>query len=694
MLRGGIAATKIDVRTSETGVVRTAAHIAALVTEAQLPDRVRERSLATFGALAAAEGRLHRRPPAQVHFHEVGGMDAIIDVVGACAALEVLGVDEIRSSTVATGTGMVRAAHGLLPNPAPAVVELLASVGAPTHGLDVGVELVTPTGAALLASLATGFGPLPAMSIGATGFGAGTRELDGRPNLLQVVLGSPVAEAVPGQPVVQLEVNVDDATGETIAHAIAALLEAGAHDAWVTPILMKKGRPAHTVARACRSGAGRSGRTRARRRDRVPRRARLDPGTMARGPHRRPGRGGWSSDPGQDQPRPGEGRARRCGPRRQPDRPPAARGRVPRRRRPDARCARHPSHRLRPTPSPPEFDPLVRTGRLGADGLCAGQAVDMTLLERCDRCRFDREQYDRRDGLGTLRSLPFMYRWAVEGVPHERLTDAPEPARPSVAASVASVASTLASLAALVVDGEAEVPCEAGGVDGRDDVPGAQRRLDAAALEVHDNLRRLEPGPAWSGPLRYGDQMVDADWALHHAVHASTHGLREVGRTLHELGLGAPTQEGSLERISVSGGGVPKVAVDVADVGDRGVLGDRQAARQHHGRPWQALSLWSAEVIDALRREGHPIEPGAAGENLTVSGVDWSTIRPGTRILAGEVVLDVSSWAPPCSKNARWFVGGDFSRMDHDLHPGWSRAYAWVLEPGRIATGDPLIVEP
>ncbi len=175
-------------------------------------------------------------------------MDAIIDVVGACAALEVLGVDEIRSSTVATGTGMVRAAHGLLPNPAPAVVELLASVGAPTHGLDVGVELVTPTGAALLAALATGFGPLPSMRIGTTGFGAGTRELDGRPNLLQVVLGSAVAEGVPGQPVVQLEVNVDDATGETIAHAIAALFEAGAHDAWVTPILMKKGRPAHTVA--------------------------------------------------------------------------------------------------------------------------------------------------------------------------------------------------------------------------------------------------------------------------------------------------------------------------------------------------------------------------------------------------------------------------------------------------------------
>ena len=190
----------------------------------RLPDRVRSRALATFDALAQAEGRLHRRPPEQVHFHEVGGIDAIVDVVGSCAALEVLGVDEIHASTVVTGTGMVRAAHGLLPNPVPAVTTLFASVGAPTRGIDVPVELVTPTGAALLAALAVGFGPLPAMRIEATGFGAGTRELDERPNLLQVVLGDDGAARTPGQPVTLLEVNVDDATGETIAHAVAALL--------------------------------------------------------------------------------------------------------------------------------------------------------------------------------------------------------------------------------------------------------------------------------------------------------------------------------------------------------------------------------------------------------------------------------------------------------------------------------------
>jgi uncharacterized protein (TIGR00299 family) protein len=248
VLRCGIGATKAHVHTEETTVVRTAAHITALVEEARLPDRVRLRSLAVFHALAQAEGRLHRRPPEQVHFHEVGGLDAIVDVVGTCSALEVLDIDIVYGSVVVTGTGMVRAAHGLLPNPAPAVVELLAGVGAPTRGLDLGVELTTPTGAALLAALGSGFGPMPPMTIDASGFGAGTRDLDGQPNVTQVVIGAPSEAVLGGQPVVVLEVNVDDATGETLAHTISALLEAGAHDAWVTPIVMKKGRPAHTVS--------------------------------------------------------------------------------------------------------------------------------------------------------------------------------------------------------------------------------------------------------------------------------------------------------------------------------------------------------------------------------------------------------------------------------------------------------------
>ncbi len=250
VMRGGIGATKVDVVVADTPVVRTYAHITGLVDEARLPERVANRAQATFAALADAEGHLHRRPAAQVHFHEVGGVDAVIDVVGTCAALEVLGVDTVWSSPVANGMGMVRSAHGMLPVPAPAVIELLR--GAPTYGRDVPYELTTPTGAALLAATVTGWGPLPPMEIAASGFGAGTRDMEGLPNLLQVVLGATVPEGSarpePGQPVTLLEVNVDDATGETLAHTVAALLDAGAHDAWVTPIVMKKGRPAHTVS--------------------------------------------------------------------------------------------------------------------------------------------------------------------------------------------------------------------------------------------------------------------------------------------------------------------------------------------------------------------------------------------------------------------------------------------------------------
>ena len=249
VLRCGIAATRARVHAEETTVHRTAGNITAMIEEADLPERVTRRALAAFNALAEVEGRLHNRPPSQVHFHEVGAIDSIVDVVGTCAALEVLGIDEVHASSVATGTGMVRSAHGLIPVPAPATVALLA--GAPTHGTDVPFELTTPTGAALLAATATSWGPMPAMLIGASGFGAGSRDLDGRPNVTQVVVGEARVATEPGQPVTLLEVNVDDATGETLAHAVAECLAAGAHDAWVTPIVMKKGRPAHVVSTLC-----------------------------------------------------------------------------------------------------------------------------------------------------------------------------------------------------------------------------------------------------------------------------------------------------------------------------------------------------------------------------------------------------------------------------------------------------------
>ena len=245
-LRGGIAATDVKVPVAESAVVRTAAHILGLIGEAELPERVRRRALATFGALATVEARLHGRPVEQVHFHEVGGLDAIVDIVGTCAALEVLDVDEVHVGPIAQGHGMIRSAHGHLPVPAPATVELLR--GAPTFGTDVPHELTTPTGAALMAALATRFGTMPAMTVAAIGYGAGDRELPDRPNVTQVVTGRAAADLGGGQEVQLLETNVDDVTGETLAYTVDRLLRAGAHDAWITPVVMKKGRPAHVVS--------------------------------------------------------------------------------------------------------------------------------------------------------------------------------------------------------------------------------------------------------------------------------------------------------------------------------------------------------------------------------------------------------------------------------------------------------------
>ena len=150
-----------------------------------MPERARQRALNVFAGLAAAEGRIHGLPADEVHFHEVGGVDAIIDVVGTCLALEQLGVSSVRSSPVAVGTGTTRSAHGVLPNPGPAVLELLA--GAPIDGTDEDAELTTPTGAALLAGLVEGYGPVPRMSLKASGYGAGT-------------LSSGAGQCAPGRP--------------------------------------------------------------------------------------------------------------------------------------------------------------------------------------------------------------------------------------------------------------------------------------------------------------------------------------------------------------------------------------------------------------------------------------------------------------------------------------------------------------
>jgi uncharacterized protein (TIGR00299 family) protein len=229
--------------------------IRELLVAADLPERVRERSLRVFARLAEVEGAMHGIDPEQVEFHEVGSLDAIVDIVGSCAALESLGIDRIECSPITVGQGTIRAAHGVLPNPSPAVVELLARAKAPARGIADHRELATPTGVALMTTLAERFGPMSAMTVTSAGFGAGTSDIPGRPNVVQAVIGERAAGASrtpdPGTTSQLFEANLDDATGEVVAHTIAALLGAGAQDAWVTQILMKKGRPAHTVHALC-----------------------------------------------------------------------------------------------------------------------------------------------------------------------------------------------------------------------------------------------------------------------------------------------------------------------------------------------------------------------------------------------------------------------------------------------------------
>jgi MOSC domain-containing protein YiiM len=177
-------------------------------------------------------------------------------------------------------------------------------------------------------------------------------------------------------------------------------------------------------------------------------------------------------------------------------------------------------------------------------------------------------------------------------------------------------------------------------------------------------------------------------------LHVGEHHLYAAGRVLQALGAGAPTMTGAVDRINSSDGGVPKRAIDEVEVAWRGLVGDRQASRKHHGRPSQAVSLWAAEMIESLAAEGHPIGPGLAGENITVRGVDWASLRAGSVVQVGEVLIVVTGWADPCSNLRPYFTGGDFRRIDHGRHPGVSRAYASVLRPGRVRTGDAVIVEP
>ncbi len=175
---------------------------------------------------------------------------------------------------------------------------------------------------------------------------------------------------------------------------------------------------------------------------------------------------------------------------------------------------------------------------------------------------------------------------------------------------------------------------------------------------------------------------VDKSLAL---LHGGAQRVRSIRRQ-------PPVTTGRVSGLFSSSGGVPKQQLTAATIEPRGLAGDRQRTRRHHGRAWQALCLWSAEVVDTLHAEGHPIQPGFAGENISVAGLDWNDVLPGAQIQIGTMVCEISLYALPCAKNAQWFIDADFERMHHRREPGISRVYASVLEPGVVSRGDAVVL--
>lgn len=250
--RSGISATRAKVETDEDEHQhRHLSDIRRIIEESRLSDRVKERALRIFTRLAEAEARVHNVEVERIHFHEVGALDSIVDVVGACIGFELLDVGRFACSSLHVGSGMVEMAHGRFPVPPPAVAELLR--GAPIYSTEVKGELVTPTGAAIVSTLCESFGALPRLRIERTGYGAGSRSYEKFPNVLRLLLGECEGEdAGADERLLMVETNIDDASPQLIGHLMELAFACGALDCFFTPVHMKKNRPGVLVSILCR----------------------------------------------------------------------------------------------------------------------------------------------------------------------------------------------------------------------------------------------------------------------------------------------------------------------------------------------------------------------------------------------------------------------------------------------------------
>jgi len=254
-VRGGLVATRVEIRDPGKHPPRHLPEIEGMINGSALSDKVKERALKVFHRLAEVEGKLHNQPATEVHFHEVGALDAIIDVVSACAGMELMEIGELVCSPLNVGGGRVETEHGSLPVPAPATAELLSYV--PIYSSGVEGELVTPTGAAIVTTLAASFGPMPSMKVQRIGYGAGENEFPKQPNVVRLFVGesAEIPKGVPGAPGDELisiiEANVDDMSPQLYGYFIDQALAAGALDVTCNPIQMKKNRPGIEVNIVC-----------------------------------------------------------------------------------------------------------------------------------------------------------------------------------------------------------------------------------------------------------------------------------------------------------------------------------------------------------------------------------------------------------------------------------------------------------
>jgi MOSC domain-containing protein YiiM len=326
--------------------------------------------------------------------------------------------------------------------------------------------------------------------------------------------------------------------------------------------------------------------------------------------------------------------------------------------------------------------------------------VDGSTAETCGQCGFDSRRWRLRDAATLFKELGWWWENATAGFGLDALNHRPGPAVWSVleyglhSALAAAVIRTEVE-AILTEDGcMPEVDFDIG--DATEDnwaVLDAARTLADIEREGAASARLARRrGAPWRNVGFVGELRLQAEAYLIHDAHDASHHMMDASRGLAALS-DKPAAEARVVQVNVSDGGLPKRPVQHAVLTAGGVQGDRQRDRKHHGRPFQAVCLWSADVIDELSAAGHAIAPGCAGENITLRGLDWGSLRPGALIRMGEALVELSFPAPPCHNQEQWFTDGDFSRIAHEVNPRHAGWYGWVRAPGETHAGERVVVQ-